>query len=234
MKVLSVRRGFLADHSSTSYEFLAIDKPLDASARAAVSRLSSRARPTSRRVSFIYHADGYDIPGGWDDLMRRYYDVMYSESYDWWTLAVAFSSNDDALIAKLHDYSFDGIDDLGVDVSCKRGRVVVTISCRLAADALAGGSWTDSYSGDGYDLDDQAVDDGIAIATGDDLLDLLARVRSCLMRGECEPLYAVWEEYGLDGDEEEDEAAAEAPPRPKETASGGQVAAELGGMLESS
>ena len=27
MKILSVRRGFLADHSSTSYEFLAIDRP---------------------------------------------------------------------------------------------------------------------------------------------------------------------------------------------------------------
>jgi len=36
----------------------------------------------SRRASFVYHAEGYDIPGGWEPLMARHYDVMYSESYD--------------------------------------------------------------------------------------------------------------------------------------------------------
>jgi len=111
MKILSVRRGFLADHSSTSYEFLAVDKPLGAKAQAAVSRLSSRASPTARRVSFIYHAEGYDIPGGWEPLLLKYYDVMYSESYDWWTLAVAFNTREKALVAKLSRYEFDGIDD---------------------------------------------------------------------------------------------------------------------------
>jgi len=225
MKILSVRRGFLADHSSTSYEFLAIDKPLDARAKAAVSRLSSRASPTSRRVRFIYRAEGYDIPGGWEPLILKHYDVMYSESYDWWTLAVAFDTTDKALLSKLEEYAFEGVDDLGVYVSHAKGRVVVTIACRLAADALAGGAWDDRYYGDG-DEDDEDLDDGVAAATGDALLDLLARVRSCLMRGECEPLYAVWEEYGC----EEEEGA---PPRPKETASGRAVAAELSAMLES-
>lgn len=33
MKILSVRKGFQADHSSTSYEFFAMDKPLDAMGR---------------------------------------------------------------------------------------------------------------------------------------------------------------------------------------------------------
>lgn len=113
MKILSVRRGFLADHSSTSYEFLAIDKPLDARAKAAVSKLSSRASPTSRRVSFIYHAEGYDIPGGWEPLILKHYDVMYSESYDWWTLAVAFDTKDKAVLSKLEEYAFEGVDDLG-------------------------------------------------------------------------------------------------------------------------
>ena len=36
--------------------------------------------------------DAYDIPGGWEVLMEKYYDVMYSESYDWWTLALAFDA----------------------------------------------------------------------------------------------------------------------------------------------
>lgn len=82
MKIISVKKGFTSDHSSTSYEFLAVDKVLSKKERQAVASLSSRANPTSREVSFVYHADGYDIPGGWESLMEKYYDVMYSESYD--------------------------------------------------------------------------------------------------------------------------------------------------------
>ena len=92
MRIISIQKGFACDHSSTSYEFLAVDKPLDKKARRDVSSLSSRASPTERHVSFIYHADGYDVPGGWEKLMQQHYDVMYSESYDWWTLAMAFDA----------------------------------------------------------------------------------------------------------------------------------------------
>jgi len=119
MRILSVRRGFLADHSSTSYEFLAIKNPLGAEARAAVSRLSSRARPTARRVSFIYHAEGYDLPGGWGPLLFKYYDVMYSESYGWWTFAVAFDTTNKSLISKLKKYAFYGTDDFGVSAKAR-------------------------------------------------------------------------------------------------------------------
>ena len=236
MKILSVRRGFLADHSSTSYEFLAVDKPLNPRARAAVSKLSSRAIPTSRRVSFVYHAEGYDIPGGWEPLMLKHYDVMYSESYDWWTLAVSFDTNDKALISKLRDYAFDGVDDLGISVNHKKGRIVVTVSCRLVTDALAGDPWDDAYYGDEDEDEDEGLGNSGVVATDDTLLDLLARVRSCLMRGECEPLWAVWEEYGNnddDDDDDDDDDEDEAPPRPEETASGRAVAAELASMLGS-
>ena len=227
VRILSVRRGFLADHSSTSYEFLAVDKPLGAKARAAVSRISSRARPTARTVSFIYHAEGYDIPGGWEPLLRKHYDVMYSESYDWWTCAVAFDTTNKGLASKLKKYAFDGIDGLGVSVQHKQGRVIVSISCMLNAGALSEGAWEEPHYDEDEDEDDDLVDDG-GVATDDSLLDLLARLRACLMRGECEPLYAVWEEYGSD-DEEEDEE--DSPPKPKKTAKGGAVASELAGML---
>jgi len=68
MKIISIRNGFTADHSSTSYEFLALDRALDAEARADVAKLSRRAEPTERQVSFIYNAEGYDLPGGWEML----------------------------------------------------------------------------------------------------------------------------------------------------------------------
>ena len=61
MKIISVSRGFIAEHSSTSYESLDVDKPLSAEERKEVRALSSRCRPGARRVNFIYHADSYDI-----------------------------------------------------------------------------------------------------------------------------------------------------------------------------
>ncbi len=113
-----------------------VDTPLDREARAMVGRLSSRAVPTERRVSFIYHGDSYDLPGGWRELMRAHYDVMYSESYDWWTFAIAFDTDDDELVSLVESYGFEGIEDLGVDVGVFDRRVVVSINCRLYPDAM--------------------------------------------------------------------------------------------------
>jgi hypothetical protein len=228
MRILTVRRGFLADHSSTSYEFLAVDKPLDAKARAAVSRLSRRVRPTARRASFVYHGDGYDIPGGWEPLMLKHYDVMYSESYDWWTLAVAFDTADKELVSRLKLYAFEGVDSLGVSIRRRKKRVVVTINCRLHADMLAPNDFGERY--DEYDEDDgdEKRNDS---ATDDHLLGLLTRVRACLMKGQLDPLYAVWEAYGAD-DEDEEQEATEAPPRPRRTKTGAAVAEELAELLE--
>jgi hypothetical protein len=228
MRILSVRRGFLADHSSTSYEFLAVDRPLDAKARAAVVRLSRRARPTSRRVSFVYHAEGYDLPGGWEPLMARYYDVMHSESYDWWTLVVAFDTDDKQFLAKLKKYVFTGSDDLGVSVSGRAGRIVVTISCRLSADAQSepDDSWEDEPDEEEGDGDDRSL------VTDDGLLGLLVKVRACLMKGDFQPLYAVWSAYGSADDEDAAEDVP-APPKPRKTKAGAAVAAELAGLLTS-
>ena len=44
MKIISVRSGFASDHSSTSYEFLAVDQPWKRG-RAAVASLSSERFP---------------------------------------------------------------------------------------------------------------------------------------------------------------------------------------------
>jgi len=49
MKILSIRKGFTADHSSTSDEFYAIDKVLDSKEQSAVSALSSRVNPRTTK-----------------------------------------------------------------------------------------------------------------------------------------------------------------------------------------
>ncbi|MBU0608226.1 MAG: hypothetical protein KKI08_10070 [Armatimonadetes bacterium] len=158
MKIISVRQGFASDHSSTSYEFLAVDKPLGAEDRANVASLSSRADPTKRRVSFIYHADGYDIPGGYEPLLEHYYDVMYSESYGWWALGVAFNAPP-AQHAALGEYEFYGWNDLGVTVTSSGERVIVVINCMLTPDSVGEMAHNDRYPRNEYYDDDEECDD---------------------------------------------------------------------------
>ncbi|MHB1405947.1 MAG: hypothetical protein ACYCV0_10180 [Desulfitobacteriaceae bacterium] len=236
MKIISVKKGFTSDHSSTSYEFLAVDKALGKKERQAVASLSSRANPTSREVSFIYHADGYDIPGGWEALMEKYYDVMYSESYDWWTLAIAFNDSE-GQVAELKKYEFEGMDDCGVQVLEQGGRVILVINCRLDASYL-----DDPY--DGYDdygdfqeeEDEEEEDEtGDSFVAEDELLNLLVQLREQLMHGDYRSLYTVWEKYAYvfeDDEDEDDQGEDEAPSIPPERPHGKKIIEQFSSMLE--
>ncbi|MCY2990155.1 MAG: hypothetical protein NTY19_20115 [Planctomycetota bacterium] len=228
MKIIAVHKGFACDHSSTSYEFLAMDKPLGEKARRAVSALSSRANPTGRRVSFIYHAEGYDIPGGWEKLMREYYDVMHSESYGWWTFAMAFDAPKKQQEA-LRPYAFSGTDDLGVSVSCDGRRVTVAVHCHADADSLY--RIEDGYEDDGDDFeeaDEESEEDeapgSATFESEDGLLNLLNRVRQQLIDGDYRAMFAVWEVYGEDDEED-------APPRPPDRKQGKDVVEEFRALL---
>ncbi len=222
MKIISVSRGFTVDHSSTSYEFLAVDEPLNAEDRRAVRSLSRRCRPGARRVSFIYHVEGYDIPGGWTPLMQDHYDVMYSESYDWWTLVMAFPAADEER-AELAGYEFSGDEGLGVQVYAKDARAIVVIHCRISPGFLYAhleeGSF-DAVEGVGEDVSAETEEDF--------LLNLLVRMRSRLMAGDYQPLYAVWEAYGNPQDRGEEEA----PPEPPHREEGADIAAQLASLLD--
>ncbi len=236
MKIISVRSGFASDHSSTSYEFLAVDQPLGKEARAAVASLSSRAVPTDRRVSFIYHAEGYDIPNGWLPLMKDYYDVMYSESYDWWFLAMAFPLPPKQQ-EEILQYEFTGINELGVYISIYGERVIVGIHCCLDFGVYALKDW-DLYDGYGYDgdygEDDIFAPDFPSAVTKDPLLLLLARIREQLKEGDYRALYEVWKKYGYDVDENEEDDARkekEAPSIPKERDTETEVIANFAELL---
>jgi len=198
MKILSIRKGFQADHSSTSYEFFAIEKPLSRSEREKVASLSSRARPSRRRVSFVYHGEWSDLPDGWEPLMEKYYDVMYSESYDWWTLAMAFDA-DQKTIKEIERYEFRGTDDLGVSVDSKGNRVIVTIYCRLSPEFHANNNSDYDY----YEDEEEEDELEEAIESEDSLLNLLAQNREYLKNGDYLLLYGVWQEYGFESEEEE-------------------------------
>lgn len=253
MKIISARDGFASDHSSTSYKFLAVDRPLDADARSAVASLSSRAVVDRRRASFLYHGDFSDLPGGSTPLLRRFYDLMYSESYDWWTLGIAFDATD-LQIGEIGQYDFAGVDDLGVYVDNTDDRVIIEIHCKLDYGAFPGqgDEWDDDWGDEAYEDDDDGADGefdegGPAAYDVEDLcpdpmMVLLAQVRAQLMDGDYRCLHAVWQAYGWD---EEDESNAEGgeqadsdddddwptPPVPPELPTGGEVVGEFRRLL---
>ena len=201
MRIISIRKGFTSDHSSTSYEFLAVDKSLGKKEKAEVASLSSRADPTSRRVSFIYHVDGYDIPGGWEKLMGKYYDVMYREDYDWWTFALAFNTVQEQ-IDKLQKYEFSSEDGLGVLVEGNDKRVIVVIHCRI--DRASTDASYNEYE-DEYDDEEEDNEEGAEFVAQDELLNLLVQVRQQIINGDYRTLYVVWKKYGDSDDDEENE-----------------------------
>ncbi|MDR3585765.1 MAG: hypothetical protein P4L59_10655 [Desulfosporosinus sp.] len=227
MKIISVKKGFTSDHSSTSYEFLAVDKVLSKKDRQAVASLSSRADPTAREVSFIYHADGYDIPGGWETLMEKYYDVMYSESYDWWTLAIAFDYSEEQ-VSELKKYEFDGEDDCGITVFDQGGRIIIVINCRLDASCI-----DDSYE-DYNDYEEEDEDKPrSSLVSDNELLNLLVQLREQLVQGDYRCLYSVWEKYSYSvEDDEENEDESIAPPIPSEKSLGKCIIEQFSNMLE--
>lgn len=228
MRIISVKNGFTSDHSSTSYEFIAVDKPLGKKDRQAVASLSSRANPTSRRVSFIYHVEGYDIPGGFMNLLENYYDVMYREDYDWWTLAVAFTASPEQM-DQLERYEFYGEDDLGIEVSKSGNRAIVVINCRI--DVSCVDEEYDDYNE--YDEDDEENDEedepGAVFAAENELLNLLVQIREQLIKGDYRALYAVWLKYGNAEDEDD---KYETPPAPKEQKVGKSVVERFCDILE--
>lgn len=87
MRILSARRQFVADHSSTNYLFYAA-KPLSKEARAFVSTLSSHVEVEAQTAQITYHSEYADLGEERRRKFLEYYDVEVREDYDWWTLSV--------------------------------------------------------------------------------------------------------------------------------------------------
>ncbi len=87
MLILSSRRQFIADHSSTNYLFYAA-KPISKASHAVVSHLSSHVDVGPRTAEITYHSDFADLGNDRRKKFLEHFDVEVRESYDWWTLSV--------------------------------------------------------------------------------------------------------------------------------------------------
>jgi hypothetical protein len=208
MRILRLRCGFQADHSSSSYLFYAVDHPVSAKGRQVAHRYSSRAEVEDQIVRYEKWGESSLSYDAYKALLSEHYDIMVSESYDWWTLMIALAKTPqiEALMARFTDAR--GYDDQGVEVEVYGKRLVVVIYCQFEGNGVEFG---------GYDEDALEA-----------LADLLVKVRAELIAGDTSFLEAVVAFYGGDEtDEDEDEADEGRPTPPPAAALDAMSKAEL-------
>ncbi|MBV8126874.1 MAG: hypothetical protein JO114_04320 [Planctomycetaceae bacterium] len=193
MRILRVRRGFQADHSSSSYLFYAVDHPVSAEGRAVAHRYSSRAEVHDRTVRYHKWGESSLDSHAYEALLGAHYDVMVSESYDWWTLMLALPKTPQmqALLAPFTEAR--GYDDQGVEIEDYGKRLVVVIYCAFEGNGVG-------FAGD---------DNENALET---LVDLLVKIRAELKGGDTSFLEAVVSFYGGDESDEDDDERPTIPP----------------------
>jgi len=176
MRILSVRRGFEADHSSSSYEFFALDK-LTPEQRAAVQKLTGES--PHRHLRFHYRGER-TIPHDWQNkLLTLGYDVMVSESYDWWSVQLSLP-HDPALAERLRQYECDS-DGNGFSLEVVGERMILYFGMQLDYGAAYDAFGEDPFEG---------------------LADLFEKVREELLAGDLSAAQAMVETYGGHEDEE--------------------------------
>lgn len=190
MRILRVRRGFQADHSSSSYLFYAVDHPVSAAGQAIANRYSSHAEVDEQYARYVKWGERELDPEAFEALLDEHYDVMVEESYGWWTLMMAVPKTPEMKGALAAFRDARGNNDLGVDIEEYGKRMAVTIYCQFEGDGV------EFLDGDFYDSDIHQI-----------LVDLLAKVRAELLEGNTSFLSAVGEFYhGFDDEEDEDES----------------------------
>jgi hypothetical protein len=185
MRILSIRGSFDADHSSSTYEFFALER-LTREQRAAIEELTGE--PGRRHLQFHYWGDR-TLPSGWrNKLLSIGYDILVTESYDWWGVELSLP-HDPALVERLEAYRCDS-DGNGLDVSVVDDRTIVYFGMQLDYDA-------------GYDTLGEDPFEGLA--------DLFEGVREGLLAGD---MSAAWATYQVYGAGEEGDAKAVEPLSP--------------------
>lgn len=142
MRILGERAYFQADHSSTSYLFYS-PKRLDEKTKQLAASFSRRARVGTHTAGYTYNVEGYDLPQGAENkLLAGPFEVMVSESYDWWTLVFAVPYSDESLHRLAPFEEAVGPDDTGIQVESlgSDGKIKIKLYCRL----VSGGDWMDT------------------------------------------------------------------------------------------
>src|SRR5436190_11551252 len=76
MRILRIRPGFQADHSSSSYLFYAVDRPVSAAGQRVAHRFSSRADVDEQFARYQKWGESELSSDAYKALLGEHYDVM--------------------------------------------------------------------------------------------------------------------------------------------------------------
>jgi hypothetical protein len=192
MRILRIRPGFQADHSSSSYLFYAVDGEVSAAGQRVAHRYSSHADVDEQFARYQKWGESELGADAYRALLGEHYDVMASESYDSWTLMIAVPRTPEMeqLLRPFRD--LDDGEFIRLDVHKYGKRLAVEVFCEFDAE---GPLW--SWGEDVFE----------------DLVELLAEIRKEVLRGNVSFLEAVAQFYGAGAeDEDEGEEATTEPP----------------------
>ncbi|KXA90945.1 hypothetical protein AKJ64_05095 [candidate division MSBL1 archaeon SCGC-AAA259E17] len=106
MKILSIRKLFSSDHSSTNYHFVSTET-LSKEERESVNSLTTQARVRNDQISLTYDGEWSDLGREREREFLNYFDIEVKEDYDWWSFTVIFR-NDTKIAEKISDFATEG------------------------------------------------------------------------------------------------------------------------------
>jgi hypothetical protein len=178
MRILSIKHHLSADHSSSTYHFIAADK-LTAEERKFVGDLTGK-QPRGRGLNFHYFGDWHDIPWEWTKkLLSGPYDVMVGESYDHWQAELTLPY-DKALHDRILHYECPSDED-GFEVDRLQKRTHCMINFHV------------DYGADFFDYDEDAVKQ---------IAELFVDIRDDILGGDLSALRVIYEMYGAAHDDQ--------------------------------
>ncbi len=189
MRIISVRHGLQADHSSSTYEFYALER-LSPEQRRAIADLTGE-QPRGRKLRLHWEGEG-ELSQEWEDaLLTMGYDILISESYDWWAAQLSLPY-DEKLAQQLSDLECE-YDANGVQIRCAGERLIVYF---------------------GFHMDYEAAYEALGENPFAGLADLFEQVRTELLAGDMSVPLVFCELYG----DLEEEEGVELPEPSSETA----------------
>lgn len=121
MRIISIKRQFESDHSSSTYRFYT-RKKLSEEKKKEIEKLTGRKGGGKLEIKY---SGEREISSDLELKILRYYDVEISESYDWWTSQISIDY-EDKLFNVLKRWEGRGEEDLGVDVEKCDEKIIIS------------------------------------------------------------------------------------------------------------
>jgi hypothetical protein len=190
MRILRIRSGFQADHSSSSYLFYAVDGKVTAAGQRVAHRFSSRAEVDEQHASYQKWGESELSNEAYQALLGEHYDVMAAESYDSWTLMIAVPRSPQMVEWLRPFHALDDGEFQRLSVHDFGKRLAVEVYCEF------------DYEGPVFEAYEEPLET---------LVELLAEIRQEILLGNVSFLEAVADFYGACDEEEEASPASEQP-----------------------